>query len=337
MSVQEIDQKVIIGSRDLERCPFPIPIGWFFVAYSDSLAVGEVRNIELFDQEWVLFRGESGKVGVTDPFCPHLGAHLGHGGVVVGDNIRCPFHHWEYNADGWCKKIPYATNMPPITQRQPILRTLPTQEKYGLIWAWHHPNLEAPTWDLPEIEDMASDEYVKPMRKSWPINTAIQEIAENGVDFPHLKFLHGGKEIPHADYRFDGHKYFVNMDHGAQIGESHGPGLNIFRFTNQGVSATMVSYSQPINRELTMINMSFTHKKYPEGTKEAQVAHHIVKHMIGEAEGEDSAGFESVDLIVWNNKKYRARPILCDGDGPILQYRAWFKKFYVDGDRLNNI
>jgi len=332
-----IDRKVLEGSKDLERCPFPIPVGWFFVAYSDSLANGEIRNIQLFDQEWVLWRGEEGTVGMSDPFCPHLGAHLGHGGKVCGANIRCPFHHWQYDAGGWCKDIPYATQMPPITQRQPILRTLPIQEKFGLIWAWHDPKMEAPTWQLPDIPDMTSDDYITPHRKFWPINTAIQELAENGVDFPHLKFLHGGPEIPHADYRFEDHKYFVNMDHGAQVGESYGPGLNIFRFQRMGVSATMISYTQPITREQSQMNMSFTHKKYAEGTQEAAVAKNIVAHMIGEAEGQEAAGFESVDLIVWNNKKYRARPILCDGDGPILQYRKWFKQFYPDGEKLNNI
>ena len=41
---------------------------------------------------------------------------LGFGGEVAGDAIRCPFHGWEYKADGWCKHIPYATQMPPKCQ-----------------------------------------------------------------------------------------------------------------------------------------------------------------------------------------------------------------------------
>ena len=50
---------------------------------------------------------------------------------------------------------------------------------------------------------------------------------------------------------------------------------------------------------------------------------------IGAAEGEDSAGFESVDLPIWDNKKYRPQPLLCDGDGPILMWRKWFSQFYA--------
>lgn len=332
-----IDKNILLGSKDLERCPFPIPTGWFFIEYSDALKPGEMKNVQCLDQEWVVFRGESGKAGVSDPFCPHLGAHMGHGGKVVGDNLRCPFHHWEYDRDGWCRAIPYASAMPPITQRQPVLRTLPVVEKYGLIWGWHHPNAEPPAWELPEIPEMDSPDYVKPHRASWPIQQAIQELAENGVDFPHLKFLHGNPEVPQAEWYFDGPNYHVNMMGGYNVGHQCGPGLAIFRFTQQGVTATMVSYTQPITRDKSMMRMSFTHKKYPEGTKEAVVAQKLVDHMVGAAEGETSAGFESVDMIIWNNKKYRARPLLCDGDGPILQYRAWFKQFYAGSNTIAEI
>jgi len=37
-------------------------------------------------------------------------------------------------------------------------------------------------------------------------------------------------------------------------------------------------------------------------------------------------------LIVWDNKKYRPKPLLCDGDGPILAWRKYFRQFYVDLD-----
>ena len=326
-----IKLQLLLDTKTLERCPFPVPTGWFFVDYSDSLEPGAIRNVNLLDQEWVLFRTESGKAGLSDPYCPHLGAHLGHGGKVVGETIRCTFHHWAYDTEGFCKSVPYAKVMPPVCKKQPILRTLPVQEKYGLIWAWYHPQAEDPQWELPTIPEMEDPEfttYVKPRRGKWSVNTAIQEIAENGVDFAHLKFLHGEKEMPSAEYKFEGHNLYSVMKDGYIEGHQCGPGLAIFRFKHEGVAATMVSYSVPITREKTAMNMSFTHKRYPEGTKEAMIAQHLVNHMIGEAKGEESAGFESVDFIVWNNKKYRPKPLLCDGDGPILKYRQWFKQFY---------
>jgi 3-ketosteroid 9alpha-monooxygenase subunit A len=319
-------------SRHAEKCPFPIPMGWFFVDYAENIAAGEHRNITMLDQEWVLFRTEGGKPGMSDPYCPHLGAHLGHGGKVVGETIRCPFHHWGYSPQGWCTSIPYATNMPPITQRQPILRTLPLVERWGMIFAWYHPNGASPVWELPEIPELSEEGYLKPTRRSWPVNTAIQELAENGVDYPHLKFLHGASIVPPGEFRTDGPDSYVDIGNGYTVGHSRGPGLAIYRFQNSGVTATMISYTTPITREKSMMNMCFTHRAYAEGSKEAQIATHLVKHMIGEADGEDSAGFESVDMIVWDNKLYRQKPILCDGDGPILRYRQWFRQFYADYD-----
>ena len=41
-----------------------------------------------------------GRAGVLHAFCPHLGTHLGHGGTVQGNNIVCPYHSWEFDADG---------------------------------------------------------------------------------------------------------------------------------------------------------------------------------------------------------------------------------------------
>ena len=32
---------------------------------------------------------------------------------------------------------------------------------------------------------------------------------------------------------------------------------------------------------------------------------------------------------IWENKLYRERPGLCDGDGPIMQYRRWASQFYA--------
>ena len=34
------------------------------------------------------------------------------------------------------------------------------------------------------------------------------------------------------------------------------------------------------------------------------------------------------DFPIWENKVYRERPLLCDGDGPIQAFRRWAAQFY---------
>jgi phenylpropionate dioxygenase-like ring-hydroxylating dioxygenase large terminal subunit len=310
-----------------ERCPLPIPFGWFFVGYSADLKTGDVRNVQYFGQEWVQFRAENGDAGMVDPYCPHLGAHMGHGGKVDGDSLRCPFHHWKYNSKGWCTQIPYAKVMPPITKRQPILKALPVVEKYGILWAWYHSKDAAPAWELPEIKELEDPSYIAPRRGEWPVNTFIQELGENGVDFAHLKFLHHAPMIPPGECHADGIRWHVNIANGYILIEHIGPGLQIVRFTKGKVVTTMVSYPTPVTKSRTIMRMGLTHPQYPEGTPEAHLAADMLQEQVGQGSG-DQAGFESVDMIVWNNKRYRAQPLLCDGDGEILKYRKYFSQFY---------
>ena len=312
----------------VDRCPLPIPCGWFFVGYGEELKPGELRNIEYFGQEWVLFRAETGEAGMVDPYCPHLGAHIGHGGKVEGDSVRCPFHHWSYNTKGWCTQIPYAKVIPPIARRQPILKALPVIEQQGIIWAWYHPKNSPPSWEVPEVPELSDPNYIPPQRGQWPVNTFIQELGENGVDFAHLKYLHHAPMIPTGECRAEGIWWHVNIGNGAILIEQAGPGLQVVRFTRGPVVTTMVSYPTPISNGRTIMRMGLTHPKYPEGSTEAQLAAGMLQEQIGQGSGE-LAGFESVDMIVWNNKCYREQPLLCDGDGEILKWRKYFSQFYV--------
>ena len=38
------------------------------------------------------------------------------------------------------------------------------------------------------------------------------------------------------------------------------------------------------------------------------------------------------DVPIWEHKVYRERPILTKVDGPVAQYRRWFRQFYPDGN-----
>ena len=146
-----------------ERFPFSIPNGWFQIAYSDELEPGGVLPLHYFGQDLVLFRAEGGEVALLDAFCPHLGAHLGHGGVVDGDRIRCPFHAWEFDTRGACRNVPYARKVPPKAKVAPWN----CAERNQIIWAWHHVEGVAPTWEIPDVPEVSSDDWTALERHRW--------------------------------------------------------------------------------------------------------------------------------------------------------------------------
>src|ERR671916_757753 len=88
------------------RYPFPVPFGWFCVGYPEDFPTGHATPLYYWDRHLVGWRDTDGAVHVQDAFCPHLGAHLGHGGSVEGCEIRCPFHGWQFDADGTNTVIP---------------------------------------------------------------------------------------------------------------------------------------------------------------------------------------------------------------------------------------
>ncbi|HVM63785.1 MAG TPA: Rieske 2Fe-2S domain-containing protein, partial [Acidimicrobiales bacterium] len=74
------------------RYPFsPYPDGWYLLCESAAVGKGDVVPLRYFGRDLVLYRTEQGRAVVVDAHCPHMGAHLGYGGVVDGEGIRCPF------------------------------------------------------------------------------------------------------------------------------------------------------------------------------------------------------------------------------------------------------
>ena len=120
----------------------PIPNGWFAVAWSKDLVPGEVKRTRYFGQDLVMFRTRQGRVHVFDAYCAHLGAHLGEGGRVVGETLRCPFHGWQYEGSGKCVAIPYCQDVPSAAR----VRSWPVSEVNRMIFVWHHAGGREPSW-----------------------------------------------------------------------------------------------------------------------------------------------------------------------------------------------
>jgi len=306
------------------RFPFPLPNGWFQVAWSDELAPGDVKALRYFGEDLVLFRSEDGAPGMLDAFCPHLGAHLGHGGRVVGDGVRCPFHGWRFDASGRCREVPYASRIPPTAR----LRAWELRERNRIVWAWRHAEGAPPQWDVPLIAEAESEDWTPFERYHWRIRSRNQEMGENAVDRAHFRYVHGTLGVPESEITVDGiwrrslQRAPMRTPRGTVEGsidaQSHGPGCGFTRF--RGICETvLIGATTPVDEEFCEVRFSFTQQKVdgaaPRGGVGAALVRDIVKQM-------------NEDIPIWENKRYLERPTLCDGDGPIAEFRRWMRQFY---------
>ncbi|WP_116367639.1 aromatic ring-hydroxylating oxygenase subunit alpha [Parahaliea mediterranea] len=323
-----------------KRYPMPIPHGWYVVCYSDELAVGESRAVKYFGQELVLFRTESGQPRLLEAYCPHLGAHLGHGihensergGRIEGESIVCPFHAWKFNGAGECTEVPYARNMPPKVQGKQCLKAFPTVEVNQAVWAWYHPDGVAPLWEVIEHEEANSDDWAPLKRYEWHLTTHPQEMAENAADPAHFLFVHRTASMPEWETTYDGptsrgiQRAKMPTPRGEVDGAIHtgsqGPGQGFTKF--EGIADTfLMGLTTPIDEENVIVRFAFTQPKVNGEVKSGGVNDAIIANIVGQLEE---------DKPIWEHKIYRPLPVLCDGDGPIAKFRKWYSQFYSNFD-----
>ena len=298
------------------RFPFGIPASWYQVAYSDEIADGEVHRLHAFGRDLILFRGEEGTAGLLDAFCPHMGAHLGHGGQVVGPSLECPFHGWRWNAQGECTHIPYAKRIPAGARAE----AYPIQERFGMIFAWFHPRGEEPLFELPEFPEWQSPGWCSSwQRQEIELATHPQEIAENGPDWRHLSKVHA-MELGTDQFVFEPDEYMYRWYLGGEVksGESTLDGINyglgLSSFRQGGIhQAIVLTTSTPIEVDRLIFRLSLL-SQAPEDQLTPQLEYHWA--------------FAEPDFRIWENKIHRARPLLCEEDGPIARFRSWAAQFY---------
>lgn len=315
-----------MAKRELEHDRIPMPNGWFAVAFSDDLKVGDVKPIQYFAEEMVLFRTRSGQAKVLDAFCPHLGAHVGYGGRVMGETLRCPFHAWQFDgASGACTHIPYCDQIPPRAR----LRAWETQEKNGMIWVWYHALQKPPEWDFPALPEFDDPNWSEPRSFELEMEAHVQDTHENNNDPVHFQVVHRMMETPPSDisYSEDSPHYRITStsEQVTPLGtfemtlvrDSWGLGLTAVR--TEGIpDAGLLMYSST-----THIDENRVHSRWLLTCSNNMVDVAGEEFMHGLTEG------VNVDIPIWKHKVHRARPVLCKDDVYLAEYRKWVRQFYV--------
>jgi nitrite reductase/ring-hydroxylating ferredoxin subunit len=315
------------------RYPFPSsPNGWFSVGTSEDLATGEVRSVRYLDRDLVVFRGDDGAAHVFDAHCPHLGANLGVGGRVCGDGIKCPFHGWRFNGGGELVEVP-GLDRPPRASA----RAWPVCEINGQIFVWHHADDEPPQYDV--IGYRPDESAWTPWRSnSYRVRVHVQDLTENILDRSHFSTVHDMKppEQELFEVRFDGSSMIVEQclkvtavaEAGIEVRTKTttcGPGIAAVEVNQDPIEMLTYITQTPIDDELTEINLHFSMKRLEDdGATES----------ISELNDQITNLQFTQDVPIWENKIYRERPIITKVDGPVTQYRRWFRQFYSDGAAL---
>lgn len=311
------------------RSPFPIPFGWFQLAWSADLKPGDVLPVDCWGRRLALWRDESGDAHLNDAFCPHLGAHFGYGGSVAGDDLVCPFHGWRFDASGHNTLIPYSER----TNRKACVRTYPVAERNGLVMGWYHPTDAPPAWDIPSVPEFSDPDFTPMVTREYTIEAPWQDLAENGVDAAHFRYVHHTEEVPELErYEVDGPRTSMRslqkfptprgVVDGRIDADSFGPGFSVIRFSGI-VDTVLMGCNTPLGENRCHMRFSFTVRKL--GDDEA------VNSSVGQAFVDEIDRQVRQDTPIWQNKAYLARPALADTDGPFGKFRRWASQFYAEG------
>ena len=330
----------------------PVPNSWYALAFTDELKPGSVLRRRLAGREVVLYRTRSGKVNATGAFCPHLGAHLGFGGTVEGEEIRCPFHGFRFDLDGRCIATGYGTRPPPKAR----LNVWPVHETTGIIFVGYDSHDCPPTWRPPAVGTRG---WTRLIRRSFVLQDHPQETVENGVDIGHFAIVHGYSEVEvESDIVTEGprfHAAYAATRPMPVLGRLGGKVRFHFSLTAYGLGYSLVDVripkydmhsrlfilATPVEQDHIELHLALRMRKTDFGAGLHPLLRLLPGGLLSSIAGRIiHAGLvhdARQDFVIWEHKRYVHPPSLAQGDGPIGKFRTWARQFYHEAPSLVDV
>lgn len=320
----------------------PYPNGWYVLATSDEVGTGAIVSKKFVGKEVVIFRTASGRVAISDAYCPHMGGHFGYGGTVKGESIQCPFHHFCFDTKGDCTATGYGTKPSPRLK----LDMWNARERNGFILVYYDEHGNAPTWEVPDIDQSG---WNKTITRDYELESHPQETTENSVDIGHFTVVHGYSNVKQLkELMLSGH--YLNTRYAmtrqgtllspkgklATEFDVHVYGLG-YSFVevdipDLGLKTRQFVFPTPVGdgKINLKIGMSVKYIEKPSTVHPllSLVPAPVFNRIVSQQAFKGYAHDVSQDFKIWQNKIYIDPPVLAKGDGPVAQYRMWSQQFY---------
>ncbi|HEX3763071.1 MAG TPA: Rieske 2Fe-2S domain-containing protein [Kofleriaceae bacterium] len=292
--------------------------GWFQVAFERELS-HDVTTLEI---EKPLIAVRTGReLRVFDAVCPHRGAHLGHGGRVDRDAIVCPFH-------GHRIRLGASDDAALCIAEHPVLRV------GGLVFVWLSNHV--PT-DLPAIlAELDMDHYFIP-GFSMTVPAPAELVIENGFDAAHFQPVHALCRPPvlavvshtASELRAEG-RFAIPPSRWQRSASSElevpytarglSPGVILSHLGGQHPYHVLTA-ATPIGPRASIVRLSLILPPTPAGTAPD---HADCEYLLEQSR----AGLEN-DLAIWRNLATSAPQRFHDGDGPVVEFIQFVRRFPV--------
>lgn len=317
-------------ARPTHAEPFslPYPNGWFALCSSSKLKRGKLLTVPFMGNELLVYRTHSGKVHVTEPYCPHLGAHLGHGGKVQGEDIVCPFHGLSFGPDGVCVGAPYGRK-PPRAKLDPWF----VCERDGAVLVWRDSTGGAPDWELPDIDTTG---FSSPRESCFELAGQPHNSPENAADSTHFMWVHGlsGVEMsydvkgPRMEIRINGLSRGLRVrirltmyGMGYVCADSELPSLGLLlRSRSFGTPTTPSTWTYTVIDRVRVNGLA----RLPALLRRPLYA------LVGTFMHWWTVKVLQDDFVIWSHRRYPKHPKLMEGEAPVAAFRRWMMQFYQD-------
>ena len=167
---------------------------------------------------------------------------------------------------------------------------------------------------------------------AYRVRIGLQDLTENIIDRSHFWTVHDMDPPDNGrfDVTFEGPAMVVDQyikvtavsEHGFEVSARSttcGPGIVAVEVREGPFDMLTYITQTPVDEEITEITLHFSMVALDDDAATASIA---------KLNDEVTNAQFAQDVPIWENKIYRERPPLTRVDGPIVQYRRWFRQFY---------
>ncbi|HEY9614861.1 Rieske 2Fe-2S domain-containing protein [Allocoleopsis sp.] len=163
---------------------------WYPITFLQDLPSSCPYSFSLYDEPFVLFRNQEGKLVCLIDRCPHRAAKLSDGQLIDG-KIECLYHGWQFGSEGECLHIPQLPTDAKIPTNA-CVKSFKVVERQGIVWMWRGEPESADDDRIPAIAELdqpgflVSSDYMsdRPYDQTYFI--------ENVIDPAHFPISHHG-------------------------------------------------------------------------------------------------------------------------------------------------